>query len=369
MRVHRLLGACLVLVMASSCGSSDTCDAPKGCLRVERVAGACQCLEWETVRVETVPIKFVVVSVVYGAIGNGSELWYGWTAGTPPASSELGSRLRAVVRAADGSERAATMTNVDQGDSFPGPLRPVTPESAAMLLAWGDGSGSGSADGFLNGLDAPGASGDRILVWANPTLTLTTNFVGDRQASWSWTAVGHCFWPLPLGCTGPHVIAISPDELDGTRPPVDFFVAQFLTTLSPVERETILRYHPLYDPAGRDPATLAADPRFLTLGSASVYETGSSSPIPAWNPCVGALSDAAFEVLHQADLPLPGSAAQLLLQHSVISAEADCRTQQPGIALATRTPGCSMAATVYLDRMFGTLLFVPTAVAAACTRP
>jgi hypothetical protein len=50
------------------------------------------------------------------------------------------------------------------------------------------------------------------------------------------------------------------------------------------------------------------------------------------------------------------------------SRQATCRTE-PGIALATSTPGCDMAADVYVDRAFGTLLFVPTAVGASCTRP
>ncbi|HEY6104410.1 MAG TPA: hypothetical protein VIV59_00400, partial [Anaeromyxobacteraceae bacterium] len=52
-----------------SCGESP-CEAPAGCLRADRVDGACQCFEWQVVSVENVPVKFVVVSVVYDLPGN-----------------------------------------------------------------------------------------------------------------------------------------------------------------------------------------------------------------------------------------------------------------------------------------------------------
>jgi hypothetical protein len=367
-----LLGTLLLATSGSWCGRS-TCDLPTGCQRAERIADRCGCVAWETIRVETIPIKFVVAAVVYRGIGSDSWLSYGWTtggSGMPPASSELGARFRAVFRDGEGIERAALMANADVGSGPGEPLHLVTPGSADLLLTWGDGQGRGSAGGFRNELDAPGRSEDEITVWTNPALSVTTNYVGEKLASWSWTPVGGCTWPNQADCEGSHFVSIPVNVLDGTRPPEDPYTAQFLATLTPEERTTILAYHPLHDPPGRDPATLATDPRFLSLGPAEVHEGGASWPDATWTPCAGTLRDASFEVLHQTVSLHSGQVQDdLLLQHAVLSADATCRPRQPGILLATSTPGCVMAATVYLDRMFGTLLFVPTAVAPSCTRP
>jgi hypothetical protein len=45
------------------------------------------------------------------------------------------------------------------------------------------------------------------------------------------------------------------------------------------------------------------------------------------------------------------------------------RPQHPGLMFGTSTPGCTIRADVYVDRAFGTLLMLPTSVAAACTAP
>jgi hypothetical protein len=370
MRAFMLAAAGLILLAGASC-AGDSCDTPAGCLRAGTFAGACQCLEWQTVEANTAPIKLVVVSVNYGAIGNDSMLSYGWTGPSsdmPPTASELGARLRTVVRE-NGADHAATMVNAELGESAFPPLHPVTPESADVLLAWGDGQGSGSAFGFGNELDAPGLSRDSITVWVNPTLTVATDYAGGRQASWSWTSVGHCFWPLALPCEGPHFLRVPVQVLDGTRPSGDEYTAAFLATLTPAERTAILSYHPLYDPPGRDPATLKSDPRFLPLGTATVDTQGSSTPATRWVPCQGTLSDDDVEVLHETEIPFLAPSQQLFIQHSVLSRLPTCQSQQPGIALATSTPGCALAADVYIDRMFGTLLFVATKVASSCTQP
>jgi hypothetical protein len=367
-----LLPTCLAAVLLASCGTSR-CEPPAGCQRTAQVGGTCQCAEWQPVRVDTLPIKFVVVSVLYGGIGKDSWLVYGWTGpsgGMPvPASSDLGARLRATMRDASGTPHAAAMVNDALGGALAPVLRPVTPQSAAALLAWGDGAGSGSADGWGNTYDAPGLAEDAVVVWVNPTLTMTTDYAGGREASWGWTSVGHCYWPLQLPCEGPHFLNIPVAALDGSRPPGDTYTAEFLATLSAEERASILRYHPLYDPPGRDPSTLAADPRFQALGFARVAAGSASYPTGTWKPCEGTLSDVGDEVLHQEEIPVAGSSERVLLQHAVLSRQATCQTQQPGIVLATSTPDCSVAADVYMDRMFGTVLFVPTAVAASCTKP
>jgi hypothetical protein len=366
MRHLTLLAAALALA-AASCVTA-TCDAPAGCVYAENVAGTCTCQEWEVVSTYTVPIKFVVVSVRYTAIGNESVLTYGWTNSAPAADSVLGSRLRASIRGTDGREQLASMVNADLGLLPYAPLAPVTGASADVLLAWGDGQGSGSAWGFHSSLDAPGRSADEIGVWVNPTLTVTTDASGALRAGWSWTSVGHCFWPLQLSCEGAHFLSIPVAYLDGTRAPGDFYAAQFLATLTPDERTTILSYHPLYDPPGRDPATLASDPRFTAIGRAEVGPGHATYPSASWLPCQGTLTDA-DPALHEVEVPTLTPSQRVFLQHAVLSRQATCRTERPGIALATSTPGCDMAADVYVDRAFGTLLFVPTAVGASCTRP
>jgi len=364
MRHLMLLAA--ALAAATSCVTA-TCDAPAGCVYAEVVAGTCACQEWEVVSASTVPIKFVVVSVKYAAIGNESMLKYGHSGAAPAADSVLGSRLRASIRDADGSEQLASMVNEALGPPPNAPLTPVTGASADVLLAWGDAQG-GSAWGFGNTLDAPGRSADEIGVWVNPTLTVTTDASGARRASWSWTSVGHCYWPLQLSCEGAHFLSIPVAYLDGTRAPGDGYMAQFLATLRPEERTSILSYHPLYDPPGRDPATLASDPRFTALGRADVGPGHAAHPSTSWLPCQGTLTDA-DPPLREVEVATLQPSQRLFLQHAVLSREAACRTEQPGMALATSTPGCELAADVYVDRAFGTLLFVPTAVGASCTRP
>lgn len=365
---HAVLLAAL-LVGATACDTT-TCDAPAGCLRAEMVSGTCTCQAWEVVSAHTVPLKFVVVAVTYGAIGNESQLTYGWTSptsGLTPADSVLGSRLRLSVRDGDGREQIAAMVNGDVGLPAYAPLHPITAGSAGVLLAMGDGQ-SGSAWGFGTSYDAPGRARDEIQVWVNPTLTIETDASGQRTARWSWTSVGGCFWPLQLSCEGPHFTRMPVEVLDGTRPAGDPYTAQFVATLTPDEKAEILSYHPLYDPPGRDPASLASDPRFTRLGSASVGPGGASAPDTAWLPCQGTLGDA-DAALHALALPTLVTVEQPTLEHAVLSRDPACRTERPGMALATSTPGCDVSAEVYVDRAFGTLLFVPTSVAPACTRP
>ncbi len=360
------------LALGSGCGTETRCDAPSGCLRAEMVAGSCACQSWAVVSAYTLPLKFVVVSVIYGAIGNESSLTYGWTNPTSstlaPADSVLGSRLRLAIRDGDGGEQLASMVNVDLHSATYPPLHPVTDGSADVLLAWGDGGGSGSALGVRFWHDVPSPSRDEVWVWVNPTLTVETDAVGHRTARWSWTSVGACFRPLQIGCEGSHVVYVPVDVLDGTRESGDPYTAQFVATLTPDERAEILAYHPLYDPPGRDPSTLASDPRFTRLGSASVGAGGATELSAAWEPCQGTLSDSA-PALHEVEGRSLVTVDRPFLQHAALSREPACRTERPGVALATSTPGCDVSADVYVDRAFGTLLFVPTSVAAACTTP
>ena len=337
--------AVAVALLAGGLASCSECKAPEGCLRAGDVQGVCQCQEWQVVSVENVPVKFVVVHVVYGLPGNQSVVWYGHGDGLPPADSEIGSRWRTVVRAPQGSEQVAALGRFDAGyGSFFAHL--VTDASGAVS------GGTGTAWGFHSASDLPAYARDTILVWVNPVAIVSTDYAGNREVEWSWSA--NCFGPFE--CLGAHTLVFTPAELDGTTPVVDYYRKEFLDWLTPAERAAILRYHPLYDPPGRDPDTLASDPRFLLLGAASLAPGWASYPIPAWTPCDGGLSDADFPILAQTEVPFGWGSGTLLVQHSIQSISATCHTQQPGMVLGTSTPSCELTVRLYMDTVFGTVL-------------
>src|SRR5512140_1251755 len=171
MTLRTALSAMLGVVGLAGCGSKP-CAPPAGCVRVSDVR-SCTCAEWETVSVETVPLKYVVVSVVYAAPGNATTLTYGYTGASagsmPQASSDMGSRVRAVVRGVDGRETVAALGDVA---SEPGTnLLRVTDASLEYWLAGGDGQGSGGALGISTDADVPSSHArDAIWLWVNPAV-------------------------------------------------------------------------------------------------------------------------------------------------------------------------------------------------------
>lgn len=359
--MRKLIGvASLISALWLGGCAADVCDPPEGCIHAESVAGACQCQEWQVTQVETMPLKYVVVGVEYALLGNGSQVAYGEALGTLPAASEMGSRFRAVVRSGNGQEHVATLGRIDVGASAG--LVPVTATSGAFTFP-------GYTVTLTNTVDVPTSAQDRILVWVNPTFTVTTNYLGQRRVDWGWTSVGGCYRPAGAECAGPAVLGVRAGALDGTISPaaMDFYTQEFLTTLTPAERLDILSYDAFYDPAGRDQASFAADPRLLLLGQATVTSQAHSFPLPNWTPCDGLLTDENFGVLHESSAPVAASGDRVLLQHGVLSSTASCSAQQPGLVLATTTPGCEFTATVYMDRMLGTLLTVPGTISASCT--
>lgn len=361
MRLVSSLTLVLLAAATSSCGSAP-CRVPDGCLRVKD-AFLCQCDEWRTVSVESVPIKFVVLSVDYGVLGNDTRIVYGYSSGANmlPASSDLGSRFRALVRAPDGTEAVAARGPLDADLTS---LVAVTDLTTAYFLAGGDENG-GMAYGRSASFDVPSRARDAISLWINPTLAVETNFIGEKKVRWGWTAVGDCFFPF--GCLGPMVRTLSVEEIDGTIPAWDVYLRPLVASLTPDERAAILKYDAFLDPPGRDPATFATDPRFQLLGPASLTPAGGSYPTTSWTPCSGAVSDADFAPLAQTEVGMPWSTEKVVLQHGVLSNESTCRPQMPGLAMGTTTPGCELASLVYVDRAFGTLLFAPVSASASCT--
>jgi len=359
--MRKVLGVLILLsaVWLGGCATEE-CDPPVGCIRAGAVMGSCQCQEWQVTRVEAMPLKYVVVGVEYVLLGNASEVAYGEVPTPLGAASEMGARFRTVLRSGDGQERLADLGHIDVGASAG--LVPVTATSGAFTFP-------GSTVTLINSRDVPTSAQDRILVWVNPTLTVTTDHLGEKRGDWGWTAVGGCYRPATAGCRGPAVLRVAAGALDGTLPPaaVDAYTREFLATLTPGERLDILSYDAFYDPAGRARASFAADPRLLLLGQAAVTSQAHSFPLAHWTPCSGMLTDADFGVLHESSVLLAPSGDRVLLQHGVLSSTSACTAQQPGLFMATTTPGCEFTASVYMDRMFGTVLTVPDAVGAACT--
>lgn len=354
-----LVSIVLATALLASC-AKEACDEPAGCVRAGRVRGSCQCLEWSTVKEESVPVKFVVLSVIYQAAGNESEFWYGHRSTPPLADSEIGGRWRSVVRSPDGTEQVAALSRVDSGNgSFL--AQQVTATSAAT------GEGTGFSEGWQALVDVPSVAQDKIRLWVNPVAAVATDFAGNRTVEWSWSA--NCMWPPTMGCTGAFGMDLAPGELDGSTPAVDYYKRAFLATLTDDDRAAILRYHPLYDPPGRNPSTLAGDPRFEFVGTASVSPSSASWSPPTWLPCSGSLQDADFPVYAQAETRFGSGSESLLVQHSVQSISATCTAQEPGLHLGTSTPGCAIQADLYVDRAYGTILTIPTLASPECTRP
>lgn len=349
-----------VALLASGLVSCSECKAPEGCLRAGDVQGVCQCLEWQVVSVENVPVRFVVINAVYRLPGNQSVVSYGYGDGPPPADAEIGSRWRSVVRAYDGSERVAAIGRFDTGGGLL--AQQVTPASEAVRVH-GGGPESGSTGVFSFFYDVASKARDWILIWVNPVAIVSTDYAGNRKVEWSWSA--NCY--SPFECLGAQALALTPAELDGTTPPYNPYARPFVDALTAAERAAILRYHPLYDPPERDPATIASDARFLFLGTAALAPGGASYPSPAWTPCDGTLSDAEFPVLAQMEVPFGWGSGTLLVQHSVYSISAACETQWPGMVLGTSTPGCAITADLYLDTAFGTVFPVLVSATPECT--
>jgi hypothetical protein len=218
-----------------------------------------------------------------------------------------------------------------------------------------DGVGSGVG----NTLDAPPPHA-MMSLWVNPVATIETNYVGEKTVSWSWGA--DCVYGQ---CSGAAGLPMLTGYLDGTYAPIGT-IATFLATLDDAERAELLRFDPLHDPPGRSPESFASDPRLVFLGNASVGSPMSIAPPTAWMPCVGTLTDDDFPVFASHEVPF-GSGETLVIQHSTMSGSASCALLQPGLGLATTTPGCDITAAVYVDRAFGTLVFVRTSVSPACT--
>ncbi|HVP66367.1 MAG TPA: hypothetical protein VMT17_03800 [Anaeromyxobacteraceae bacterium] len=355
----------MALLAVGSVACSEQCKAPDGCLSVARVQGACQCQEWQVLSVENVPAKFLLLNVLYQPPGAFSSATYGPQVGpgaSPQLRSEVGSRWRSVVRTPDGAEHVAALRRFDLGSAhawFSLVGHNITATSGAVSLDPSSGLGIGAP------LDVPDRGLDSLLVWVNPLAKVTTDYAGNTSIDWTWST--NCFG---LPCAGAVSLLLSVDEITGTNPPTAGSAPEaFLASLTDAERSTLLAFHPLYDPPGRDPATLATDQRFYPV-QGWIPQSGVSSGLNAhWMSC-GASSDSPFAVLAQTEIPFSGGT--LLVQYSVQAVSSACEPQDP-VVWVSSNEGCQLTAQFYLDLAFGTVLGVPTSAetlyGAGCTHP
>src|SRR5574342_511625 len=267
----------------------------------------------------------------------------------PAAASDFGSRWRSLVLSRDGSERVARLGPIDVGRYMWGPMVPVTGTSAALVQP------SSQAMGTFSPMDVPTHRNDQLFIWMNPTAAVVTDYVGGRSVAWS----------SPGG--GADVFIALAGWLDGTVATSNPYIQAILDTFDAADRAAILRYDPFYVP-GWDPSAIGTDPRFERVTWSITISEGSAPVVQplTWTPCADTFGDADFPVLAQsAEVPY-GTGETLRLQHSVLSTNAACAPQHPGLMVGTSTPGCTIRADVYVDQAVGTLLMVPTSVSAAC---
>jgi hypothetical protein len=320
------------------------------------VAGACQCQEWEIVSVEPVPMKYMVVGIVYRVLGNQSQVSYGHmpSGNTPMCSSELGTRWRSVVRAFDGSETVATLGPIDMsGIGLWPPLKPVTAASGALVFPSNGAITLGGAGGYDV---VPSREYDQIALWVNPGATVSTDYSGGKTIAWSTP------WPGPG--SGPNVRLVTAGWLDGSIP-MPPGIAAVLPPLDPSDVTSILSHDPFFAASTPTSATLAADPRYRMLGGVSFDGTVAYAPPVGWS-CTAPVTDANFPVLDTAEVPF-GDGARLVLQSTTIGVDEACVVQTPGLVVGSSTPGCRFQADLFVDTAFGTLLWIPNSVDPACT--
>lgn len=359
MRLLALVRASLGIVVLASCGkhSEQSCTPPTGCVRVGSVAEACQCQEWEVVSIEPVPMKYMVVGIIYGVLGNQSAASFGHMPATysPPTESEFGSRWRSVVRAFDGSEVVAALGPIDMPDmGLWLPLKPVTADFGVLTMprnmAWTHSTQ----------YDVPSREYDEIWLWVNPGAAVVTDYSGRKTIAWSSPNRNE-----PGGGPGPMVWVFPAGWLDGTLP-IPPGGADLLPPLDPADVASILSHDPFFAAStAPDTARLTADPRYRKVGTAAFDGPTALVPPLDWY-CSAPLTDSNPPILDTAEVPF-GDRETLVLQATTIGVEEACVVQKPALVVGSSTPGCRAEADVFVDTVFGTLLMVPTSIDPACT--
>ncbi len=355
-------------VAGAGCDTAPPCDIPAGCVRAERVDGACACSEWAIVEEREIPLKYVVVSVVYPMAGNASAVQYGGIGEEPFYAVEyapVAVRLRVRVRSRAGVESVVPVRRVDDGGGA-WTLRVATP---ASVLA-----SAPRAEPLIHASVAdvsPNERDDRILVWVNPRAVLATDAAGGKSVAWEGTGST----PAECGPEPLHVVSVAPAQVAGTAATDDPCAAAFLATLSGIERAEIRRHDGFLEPPGRLPDGFFADARFQTLENTwPVYRddtyTVSQVEMVSWS-LVEPPSDV-DEALLRTERGL-ASGETVVLEHVPV-ADPAAPTRTLGYAAETLTIGCEVTTGVVVDLAFGTAAMMVSAdwpldyPPAACTR-
>jgi hypothetical protein len=342
MRVHFLLIAMFGLLGIACENDSRRCSAPAGCVSAERMDGGCACVEWETVSTESVALPFVVANVTYAPIGSASVFRYGFTGDPsmlPNSASSWGTTFRAVIRRPDGSDQTARVGTIESGGAAAFALTDT-------LLRLD----SGGIWALTTDVDLTTSRADGIAVWVNPAVTVLTDYVGQKTVNWSSRPV--CFWP-GLDCKQAEVIAFSAALL---RRDTSWGAAHdsYLDDIGPETRTALLAFDP------RDAGGPTGAPRYQPLGEVLMDATPRQVDV-TWQPCT---DPAQFEVLAETTVPLRSGDA-FVLQYGV-QPDVACAPQHPGLLVGTATPGCSIGATVSVDRLSGSLMMQPSSPSGEC---
>jgi len=352
MRAAAWFSASLLLV---ACNGEQplTCTLPEGCNSTSSASGRCECVDWQVVSDDVVPLKFLVVGVVEGAPGDQSQVAvgdYGALGGGLPADghSQFGTRVRAVFRDSSGKETPLA-AEVASGSN----LVALGATTVAFDLSNGFGLGGGN--------DVKEPSSGYVLVWMNPTLRVVRDAGGNLRAVWGWS--GNCFDPTTAACSSPAVAMFPRQQLES--PPGTYgYDDSFLRTLSDAERASIVTFDRLGTTPPPTVDEIAADPRFERIADFTVDTGLLLSPDTTWTPCTSVASDGDFPVYASTAASIPGGL--VLVQQSWLSTTTNCSPQRPGLVVGTDTPGCAISATAYVDRMFGGLAFLTTLASPAC---
>ncbi len=313
------------------------------------------------ITVTKVNLPWVVVAVSYAVPGNASSFTYG-------AGVTVGSRWRTYASAAGSTEKTLTFDRLKTAASGSFSVAAVTGQSGAVY---------GQAQALVavkSPIDFdPLHRNDDFFLWVNPAIVVSSHWDGSRTYAWD---VSTAYDPA-CGTYGMKIERFPAGMFDGSILPGTGCQQAFLAALPTADRQAILAHDPFW--AGTN---LATSPRFAAWPSpGSVFQFGSACPFcndyvlnlsVAKDTCgaqgAGSFTDASAEVIKERGITAGDTTARV--QNLNYAAAAACTVQSALLHLETITPGCLIDASIYVDRMYGTIIVAPVgAVSAACTEP
>lgn len=312
------------------------------------------------IAVTKVDLPWVVVAVSYAVPGNASSLTYG-------AGVTFGSRWRSYAAVAGSSEKTLTFDRLRAAASAEFGVAAVTGESGAVYR---------KAEALVpirSTIDYdPMHRNDDFFVWVNPTVVVSKHWDGSRTYAWDVNAN----YP-ECGLYGLKIERIPAGMIAGAIAPGTGCQIAFLGSLSDGDRQVILGHDPFW--AG---TSLEADARFDPWPfRGAVYQFGTAcdycqhysfdfavSKDTCAGESAGTITDATAEVIKERRISKDDTTVRV--QNLNYAAAAACAQQSALLHLDTNTLSCLVDASIYVDRMYGTIAVVPVgAVSAECTEP